>query len=50
MDARYLVDGFKSTVAHLASEIIHDQEPAQRERFYEVIDTMIRLILAGLEA
>jgi len=49
-DPRYLVEGSKSTVVHLANEIIHKEEPAQRERFYEVIDTMIRLMLAGLKA
>jgi AcrR family transcriptional regulator len=49
IDPQYLVDGFKSTVVHLANEVIHKEEPAQRERFYEVIDTMIHLMLAGLE-
>jgi AcrR family transcriptional regulator len=50
VDPRNLVEGFKATVVHLANEVIHDGEPAQRERFYEVIETMIRLMLAGLEA
>ncbi len=48
-DARNIVEGFKGTVVHLASEMIHQEELPRKERFYQVIDTMIRLMLDGLD-
>jgi AcrR family transcriptional regulator len=50
VDARYVVEGFRSMVVHLAGEVLHGEGPPQREAFYAVVDVMIRLILAGLKA
>jgi hypothetical protein len=49
VDPRCLVEAFKSTVVHLANEVMHEEDPPQKERFYQIIDTMIRLMLTGLE-
>jgi AcrR family transcriptional regulator len=49
VDARNLVEGFKCTVVHLANEMIHREELPREERFYQVIDTVIHVMLAGLD-
>ncbi len=49
VDARCVVEGFKSMVVHLAGEVMHREDPPDREGFYDVIDAMIRLMLAGLK-
>jgi AcrR family transcriptional regulator len=49
VDARNLVEGYKGTVVHLTNEMIHREELPRKERFYQVIDTMIRLMLDGLD-
>jgi len=50
VSARYLVEGYRSCVVHVAAEVFHGQQPPNGELFYRVIDTMIRVILAGLVA
>jgi AcrR family transcriptional regulator len=50
VDARLLVEGYRSLVVHWAAEVLHGEKPPTREAFYDVIDTMIRLMLAGLQA
>jgi AcrR family transcriptional regulator len=46
--AALLVEGFRSMVVHLAAEIMHREGLPNREAYYEVIDTMLRVMLAGL--
>jgi AcrR family transcriptional regulator len=50
VDARHVVEGFRSMVVHCTAEVMHREEPPDREAFYQVIDIMIRLMLAGLKA
>jgi AcrR family transcriptional regulator len=50
VNARYVVEGFRSMVVHLAAEIMHREDPPERETFYAVVDVMIRLIVDGLKA
>jgi len=49
-DAEHVVEGYRSMVVHWAAEVMHKEQPPNRESFYNVVDTMIRLILSGLEA
>jgi AcrR family transcriptional regulator len=49
MDARRLVEGFRSMIIQVASEALYREERPDREHFYQVIDTMIQLMLAGLK-
>jgi AcrR family transcriptional regulator len=48
VDARRLVEGFRSMVIQVASEALYREERPNRERFYRVVDAMIWLLLAGL--
>jgi len=48
VDARHLVGAYRSCVVHLAGEVMHKEQPPNSESFYNVVDTMIRVILAGL--
>lgn len=50
VEPRRLVEGFRSCVVHMAGEVMHREQPPNSESFYEVVDTMIRMILAGLGA
>ncbi len=50
VDARCVVEGFRSMVVHLAAEVMHREDPPDREVFYDVMGTMIRLMLSGLWA
>jgi AcrR family transcriptional regulator len=50
VDAQRLMEGFRSLVVHWAAEVMHWEEPPDREAFYAVIDDMIRVILDGLRA
>jgi AcrR family transcriptional regulator len=50
VDARDLVEGYRSCVVHWAAEVLHGKQPPNGGLYYEVVDTMIRVILAGLEA
>jgi AcrR family transcriptional regulator len=50
VDARKLVEGYRSCVVHWAAEVLHGKQPANRELYYEVVDTVIRVMLAGLTA
>jgi AcrR family transcriptional regulator len=50
VDARQVVEGFKSMVVHLAAEVIHRDGKVDKQEFYGVVDTMIEIILAGLRA
>jgi AcrR family transcriptional regulator len=50
VDARLVVEGFKSMVVHLAAEVIHRDAKVDKQEFYGVVDTMIELILTGLRA
>jgi hypothetical protein len=34
----------------MAGEVMHKEQPPNRKSFYDVVDTMIRVILAGLGA
>jgi len=49
VDARHLVEGFKSMVVHLAAEMICRGGYLDRREFYDVVDTMINIILAGIK-
>jgi hypothetical protein len=49
VDARHLVEGFKSMVGHLAAEMICRRGSLDRQEFYDVVDTMINIILAGIK-
>jgi AcrR family transcriptional regulator len=49
VDARHLVEGFKCMVVHLAAEVISGHEQVDSQDFYDVIDTMIDLILSGIK-
>jgi AcrR family transcriptional regulator len=49
VDARLLVEGYRSLVVHWAAEVLHGKEPPTREAFYDVVDAMIRLMLSGLQ-
>lgn len=49
VDARLLVEGFRSMVLHWAAEVMYSEEPPEREAFYDVIDAMIQLMVAGLK-
>jgi AcrR family transcriptional regulator len=48
VDARDLVEGYRSCVVHWTAEVLHGKQPPNRKSYYEVVDTMIRVILAGL--
>jgi AcrR family transcriptional regulator len=50
VDARHLVEGYRSCVVHLAAEVLHGEQPPNKKLYYEVADTVIRVILAGLGA
>lgn len=50
VDARRLVEGFRSMVMHLAAEVIHRNEHPHSQDFYDVVDTMINIMLAGIRA
>ena len=50
VESRHLVEGFRSCVVHLAGEVMHKEQPPNSESFYDVVDTMIRVLLAGLGA
>jgi AcrR family transcriptional regulator len=50
VDARNLVEGFRSLVAHQANEVMHEKDPPDQERFYAVVDTVLSLLLRGLQA
>jgi len=49
VDPRHLVEGFRSLVVHRAAEVIHEQEAPDSESFYDVVDAMIQIMLAGLK-
>jgi AcrR family transcriptional regulator len=49
IDARLLVEGYRSLIVHWAAEILHGDESPKREAFYDVVDAMIRLMLSGLQ-
>jgi len=48
VDPRHLVEGFRSLVVHRAAEVMHREKPPDSESFYNVVDAMIQIILAGL--
>jgi AcrR family transcriptional regulator len=49
-DARQLVEAYRSCVVHQATEVLYGEQPPDGELFYEVVDNIIRVILAGLAA
>lgn len=49
VDPRHLVEGFRSLVVHRAAEVIHEQEAPDSESFYDIVDAMIQIMLAGLK-
>lgn len=49
VDPRCLVEGFRSMVFQVANEVMHKGEHPDREHFYHVVKTMIRLMLDGLK-
>ena len=48
VDPRHLAEGFRSLVVHRAAEVMHREKPPDSESFYNVVDAMIQIILAGL--
>jgi AcrR family transcriptional regulator len=48
-DARHLVEGFRSLVVHWTAEVLYRGDPPDREAYYNTIDAVIRMILAGLK-
>jgi len=50
VDARHLVEGFKCMVVHLAAEVISGHEQVDSQGFYDVIDSMIDIVLTGIKA
>ena len=50
VDPRHLVEGFRSLVVHWASEVMHRKKPPDSESFYDVVDAMIQIMLAGLRS
>ena len=48
VDPRHLIEGYRSMVVHRAAEVMHREEPPDREAFYGVVDAMIQIMLAGL--
>jgi len=50
VDARHLVEGYRSCVVHRAAEVLHGEQPPNKKLYYEVVDAVIRVILAGLGA
>jgi len=49
VDAHQLVEGFKCMVVHLTAEVIFRHEQVDSQGFYDVIDTMVNLILSGIK-
>ena len=49
VDPRHLVEGFRSLVVHWAAEVMHREKPPDSESFYDVVDAMIQIMLAGLK-
>ena len=49
-DYRRLVDGFRSLLVHLVTEIMHRQKAPDRDDFLATVDTMISSILDGIRA
>jgi AcrR family transcriptional regulator len=49
VDARHLVEGFKSLVVHLAAETICKEGQLGSEKFYGVVDTVVNTMLAGIK-
>ncbi len=49
VDPRHLVDGFRSLVVHWAAEVTYREEAPDSESFYDVVDAMIQIMLAGLK-
>jgi AcrR family transcriptional regulator len=49
VDARHLVEGFKSLVVHLAAETICREGQLRSQEFYGVVDTIINTMLAGIK-
>jgi AcrR family transcriptional regulator len=50
VDTEHLVEGFRSMVVHWAAETLHDDGQPDEKRFYEVVDEMISIVLAGIRA
>lgn len=50
VDPRHLVEGFRSLVVHWAAEVMHREKPPDSESFYDVVDAMIQIMLAGLKS
>jgi len=50
VQARPLVEGFRSLVMQQANEVMHRDDPPHRDDFYNVIDTFLTLMLRGLTA
>jgi len=49
VDPRHLVEGFRSLVVHWAAEVMHREKPPDSVSFYDVVDAMIQIMLAGLK-
>jgi len=49
VDSRNLVEGFRNLVAHEANELMHEKHPPDRERFYDVVDAGLRVMMRGLK-
>jgi AcrR family transcriptional regulator len=50
VNARHLIEGYRSMVVHWAAEIMYEEGPPDAEAFYAVVDEVIRLMLAGLSS
>jgi AcrR family transcriptional regulator len=50
VNARHLIEGYRSMVVHWAAEIMYEEGPPDAKTFYAVVDEMIRVMLAGLSS
>ena len=50
VDSRALIEGFRAMVVHLVGETMYKEQQPDRGHFYEIVDSMIGVILGGLRA